>query len=83
MNFGRHLWSPFEGIFNVAHFYNFKILQLEIRFFCVPTDIKQYFTVLKALAEVICYCKMTSVMALYDVTSFSRSKDVTNTCKRM
>ena len=29
------------------------------------------------LAEVICYCKMTSVMALDTVMSFARLKDVT------
>ena len=33
-----------------------------------------------ALADVICCCKMTSVMALYGVASFLRLKDVTNTC---
>ena len=33
-----------------------------------------------ALAGVICYCYMTSVMALDDVTSFVRLKDETNTC---
>ena len=32
------------------------------------------------LAGVICYCKMTSVIALDGVTSFLRLKDVTNTC---
>ena len=30
--------------------------------------------------DVICYCKITSVMSLDVVTSFSRLKDVTNTC---
>ena len=35
------------------------------------------------IADVICYWKMTSFMALDDVTSFLRLKDVTNTCKRM
>ena len=35
------------------------------------------------IADVICNWKMTSFMALDDVTSFLRSKDVTNTCKRM
>ena len=35
------------------------------------------------LADVICYCKMTSFMALDGVTSFLRLKDVTNTCKCM
>ena len=45
-------------------------------------------TVLKArgkctLADVNCYCKMMSVMALDGVTSFLRLKDVTNTCKHM
>ena len=50
--------------------------------------IKQYFTAVKAqgncvIAAVICYWKMTSFMALDDLTSFLRLKDVTNTCKRM
>ena len=36
-----------------------------------------------ALADVICYCKMTSGIALDGVTAFSCLKDVTNTCKRM
>ena len=31
------------------------------------------------LAEVICYLKMTSFMALDGVTAFHRLKDVTNT----
>ena len=35
------------------------------------------------LADVICYCKMTSFMVLDGVTSFLRLKDVTNTCKHM
>ena len=35
------------------------------------------------IANVICYWKMTSFMALDGVTSFFRLKDVTNTCKRM
>ena len=35
------------------------------------------------LADVICYWKMMSFMALYGVTSFLRLKDVTNTCKYM
>ena len=35
------------------------------------------------LADVICYWKMTSFMALGDITSFLRLKDVTNTRKRM
>ena len=35
------------------------------------------------LADVICYWKMTSFMALDGVTSFLRLKDVTNTCKHM
>ena len=35
------------------------------------------------LADVICYWKMTSFMALNGVTSFLRLKDVTNTCKSM
>ena len=35
------------------------------------------------LAEVICYWKMTSFMALDGATSFLRLKDVTNTCKGM
>ena len=32
------------------------------------------------IADVICYWKMTSFMALDSVTSFLRLKDVTNTC---
>ena len=36
-----------------------------------------------ALGDVICYCKMTSVMALDGVTSFIRLKDVTSTCNRI
>ena len=36
-----------------------------------------------ALADIICYCKMTSVMVLDGVTSYLGLKDVTNTCKRM
>ena len=35
------------------------------------------------IVDVICYWKMTSLMALDGVTSFLRLKDVTNTCKRM
>ena len=35
------------------------------------------------LADVFCYWKMTSLMALDGVTSFLRLKDVTNTPKRM
>ena len=35
------------------------------------------------LADVICYCKMTSFMALDGVTSFLRLKDVTNTYTRL
>ena len=35
------------------------------------------------IADVICYWKMTAVMALDVVSSFLRLKDVTNTCKRM
>ena len=37
----------------------------------------------RRLADVSCYCKMTSVMVLDDVMSFLRLKDLTNTCKRM
>ena len=33
------------------------------------------------LANDICYCKITSVMALDGVTSFLRWKDVTYTCQ--
>ena len=45
-------------------------------------------TILKArgkrsLADVNCYCKMTSVVALDGVTLFLRFKDITNTCKRV
>ena len=36
-----------------------------------------------ALADVICYCKMTSFMALDAVTSFLRLKDITDTFKRI
>ena len=35
------------------------------------------------LADVICYWKMPSFMALDGITSFLRLKDVTNTGKRM
>ena len=35
------------------------------------------------IADVICYWKKTSFIALDGVTSFSRLKNVTNTCKRM
>ena len=35
------------------------------------------------LADVICYCKMTSVVALDGVTSFLPLKVITNTCKGM
>ena len=35
------------------------------------------------IADVICYWKMTSFMALDVITSFLRLKDVTNTCKCM
>ena len=35
------------------------------------------------LAEVICRCKIMSVMAFDGVASFSCLKDVTNTCKCM
>ena len=35
------------------------------------------------LADIICYCKMTSFMALDVVPLFLRLKDATNTCKRM
>ena len=35
------------------------------------------------LADIICYCKLTSVMALDGVTLLLRLKDVTNTSKRM
>ena len=34
-------------------------------------------------ADVICYWKMTSCIALDGVTSCFHLKDVTNTCKRM
>ena len=37
----------------------------------------------RALADVNCYCKMTSVGALDGVTSFLRLKDATYSCKRM
>ena len=35
------------------------------------------------LANVNCYCKMTSVMVSDGVTSFLHLKDVTNTCKHL
>ena len=35
------------------------------------------------LADVICYWKMTSFMALDGVTLFLSLKDITNTCKHM
>ena len=35
------------------------------------------------MADVICYCKMTSAMVLDGVTSFLSLKGVTNTFKRM
>ena len=35
------------------------------------------------IADVICFCKITSFMALDGVTSFLRLKDVTNTFKSM
>ena len=35
------------------------------------------------IADVVCYWKITSFMALDGVASFLRFKDVTNTCKRM
>ena len=35
------------------------------------------------IADVICYWKMTSFLALDGVTSFLRLKDVINRCKRM
>ena len=34
-----------------------------------------------ALADVICYCKMTSFVVLDGVTSFLRLMDVTHSCK--
>ena len=37
----------------------------------------------RALADVNCYCKMTSVAALDGVTSFLRSKYISYSCKRM
>ena len=35
------------------------------------------------LADVICYWKITSFIALDGVTSFIRLKDITNACKRV
>ena len=35
------------------------------------------------LADIICYCKITSFMPLDGVTLFLRLKDVTNTHKQM
>ena len=35
------------------------------------------------MADVICYCKMTSVLGLDGVASFLRLKDVTNICRCM
>ena len=37
----------------------------------------------RALTDENCYCKMASIVALDDVTSFLRLKDVTYSCKRM
>ena len=37
----------------------------------------------RALADVNCYCKMTSIIVLDGITSFLRLKDVINTCTRM
>ena len=37
----------------------------------------------RGLADINCYCKMTSVMALDDITSILCLKDDTNTYKRM
>ena len=37
----------------------------------------------RALANVNCYCKMASVVALYGVASFLRLKDATYSCKRI
>ena len=34
-------------------------------------------------ADIICYWKMTSYMALGGITSFLHLKDITNTCKSM
>ena len=53
---------------------------------CVMSN--NYVTVLKVpgkrvLADVNCYCKMTSLMALDGVMSFLRLKGGTNTCKCM
>ena len=50
----------------------------------IKRDISNNYSVLKArgkcaLADIIFYCKMTSIMALDGVTSFLRLKDVTNT----
>ena len=35
----------------------------------------------RALVDVICYCKMKSIITLDGVTSFLRLKDVTYSCK--
>ena len=35
------------------------------------------------LADIICYCKMTSFMALDGIASFLRLKEVTSTCTHM
>ena len=37
----------------------------------------------RMLADVIYYCKTTSVVALDGIASFARLKDVINTCKHM
>ena len=37
----------------------------------------------RTLADVNCYCKMTSVVPLDGITSFLRLKDATYACKRM
>ena len=64
------------------------LTQLAYRANAKTSDMSNKSSVLKAqgkhvLAEVICYCKMTSVVALDSVTSLLSWKDVTNTCKPM
>ena len=73
-----------------THFLKFNILFQNPNTLRIKRDISNntFKTALKArerrsLVDVICYCKMTSVMALDGVTSFLRWKDVTYTCKYM
>ena len=50
----------------------------------IPNNSSQFWKREKnALADIICYCKKTSVMVLNRVRSLLGRKDVTNTCKCM